>query len=227
MEDPREIKAVAKDLGADLCGIAPAQRFEGAPDGFHPEDVYRDCKSVLVFAKRLPTESLFASSCVAYTHVNSMVNVEVDLIAIELSRRLQDHGMGAVPIPSDDPYEHWEPDRLYGRGILSLRHAGYLAGLGILGRNTLLINEGFGNMIQIGAVLLDTELDGDSIASYEVCPPECSICIDSCPVGALDGKTVVQELCRPLACHKSERGFILKKCNLCRRACPHSLGLRA
>jgi len=219
------IKAVAQGLGVDLCGIAPAGRFEGAPRGFRPTDIYSGCKSVLVFAKRLPREALHAESCVAYGHVNTVVNIEVDLLSVELSRRLEDEGVGAVPIPSDDPYEHWEPDRLYGRAILSLKHAARLAGLGSLGRNTLLINERVGNMIQIGAVLLDAELQGDPLAGYDVCPPDCSLCSDACPVDALDGETVVQELCRPLACHRTERGFILKKCNMCRRVCPHALGI--
>lgn len=58
---------------------------------------------------------------------------------MEVSLRLEKQGIGAVPIPSSDPYEHWEPERLHGRAILSLRHAGYLAGLGVLGKNTLLI----------------------------------------------------------------------------------------
>ena len=222
-----DIKAVAGGLGVDLCGIAPAGRFEGAPRGFHPTDIYSECRSVLVFAKRLPREALRAESCVAYGHVNTVVNIEVDLLAVELSRRLEDEGVGAVPIPSDDPYEHWEPDRLHGRAILSLRHAGYLAGLGSLGRNTLLVNERFGNMIQIGAVLLDAELQGDPLAGYDVCPAECNLCIDACPVDALNGETVVQELCRPLACHRTERGFILKKCNMCRRVCPHALGIES
>ena len=211
----------------DLCGIAPIERFEGAPPGFRPADIYADCRSVLVFAKRLPRTALRAENCVAYSHVNAVVNVEVDLMAVELSRRFEDEGVRAVPIPSDDPYEHWEPDRLYGRAILSLRHAGELAGLGRMGRNTLLINEKFGNMIQIGAVLLDTELAGDPLASYDVCPPGCSLCMDACPVGALDGGSVVQELCRSLACHRNERGFILKKCNKCRSVCPHALGMES
>jgi epoxyqueuosine reductase QueG len=220
-----EIKAVAQDLGVDLCGIAPAERFDGAPAGFRPVDIYSKCKSVLVFAKRLPREALFVESCVAYGHVNTIVNIEVDLLSVELSRKLDSEGVGAVPVPSDDPYEHWEPDRLYGRAILSLRHAGRLAGLGRLGRNTLLINERFGNMIQIGALLLDAELEGDPLAAYDVCPPDCSLCLDACPVDALNGETVVQELCRPLACHRTERGFILKKCNACRKVCPHALGI--
>jgi epoxyqueuosine reductase len=220
------LKDLAQELGADLCGIAPADRFGEAPEGFHPADIYEKCKSVVVYAKRLPTEALFASSCVPYTHINRMVTLETDMIGIELCRRLEERGVGAVPIPSDDPYEHWEPDRAYGRAILSMRHAGYLAGLGGLGRNTLLVNGLFGNMIQIGAVLVDSELEGDPIAAYQVCPDGCTRCIDSCPVNALDGVAVDQYLCRPLACFKNERGFILKKCNLCRSVCPSRVGLK-
>ncbi len=71
-----------------------------------------------------------------------------------------------------------------------MRHSGYLAGLGVLGKNTLLINEKYGNMIQIGAVLVDIELEGDPLIEDALCPTNCNICIDSCPQKALDGKTV-------------------------------------
>ena len=73
-------------------------------------------------------------------------------------------------IPSDDPFESWDPERQHGQAILSLRHAGYFAGLGQLGKNNLLINEKFGNMIQIGALLLADRLAPDPLAAYEACP---------------------------------------------------------
>jgi epoxyqueuosine reductase len=73
-------------------------------------------------------------------------------LGIDIAIELDKEGIKPVPVPSDDPYEHWEPERSYGRAILSMRHAGYLAGLGVLGKNTLLINKDFGNMIQIGAI---------------------------------------------------------------------------
>ena len=31
-----EIKSTAFDLGVDLCGIAPVDRFASVPKGFHP-----------------------------------------------------------------------------------------------------------------------------------------------------------------------------------------------
>jgi epoxyqueuosine reductase len=221
-----KVKEIFKSLGADLVGIAPSERFSDAPEGFRPTDIYRHCKSVIVFAKRLPSECLFASNCVPYTRVSDIMEQKVDALGIEASLLLEKHGARAVPVPSDDPYEHWEPERSYGRAILSLRHAGYLAGLGVLGRNTLLMNKDYGNMIMIGAVLVDIELEGDPMASYEGCPPDCQLCIDSCPQKALDGKTINQQLCRPLSNYKTEKGYILMKCNICRRVCPNCLGIK-
>jgi epoxyqueuosine reductase len=227
MHDSREIKDIAADLGADLCGVAPAGRFQGAPEGFRPTDIYGECKSVVVFARKLPSRALFADSPVPYTHANNLMAQECDRLALTLSLRLEDAGIGALPLPSDDPYEYWEADNRYGRAVLSMRHAGLLAGLGALARNTLLVNRDLGNMIQLGAVLVDAELESDSVQDFDPCPPGCSLCIESCPKGALDGTTVDQKACREISCFVNERGFVIKRCNICRSICPNSLGIKA
>ena len=139
---------------------------------------------------------------------------------------LEELNIKAVLIPCDDPYEYWEAERSYGRAILSLRHAGFLAGLGVLGKNTFLINETYGNMIELGAVLIDIELDGDRLSDYEGCITDCQICINSCPKKALNGITVDQKLCRELSTYRTEKGYFLKKCNLCRKLCPNASGIK-
>jgi epoxyqueuosine reductase len=223
MKDANEVKKLALQSGADVCGIAPASRFINAPKGFRPNDIYNKCKSVLVFAKRLPTESLFADSCIPYTQLNSIVTQEVDKLSYKISLILQDEKINSVLIPTDDPYEYWEGNNLYGRAILSLRHAGYLSGLGFLGKNTLLINQKYGNMIQIGALLLDQQLKGDMIIDHH-CPDSCNLCIDNCPTKALDGITVNQKACRSLSTFKNDKGYIIKKCYECRKICPKTKG---
>jgi epoxyqueuosine reductase QueG len=225
MLDAKKIKSIVLDQGADLCGIAPAQRFARAPEGFRPTDIYEKCRSIIVFANALPIQSLFSSNCIPYTFANRMITEKVDRLTFDLCLHFQKSGIHCVPIPSDDPYEYWIETESYGRAILSLRHAGYLAGLGVLGKNTLLINEHFGNMIQLGAVLTDLELEGDPIATYESCAPDCHICLESCPAQALDGQSVAQKLCRPLSTYKTAKGYILKKCNACRKACPNYAGI--
>lgn len=222
-----EIKSTVFDLGADLCGVAPVGRFFMAPRGFHPNDISGDCRSVLVFAKRLPSGSLFASSCIPYTYINRLITEEVEALTLKLSRKLEALGVMNVPVPSDDPSEYWEAERSYARGILSLRHAGHLAGLGVLGKNTLLINDKLGNMIQLGALLLSENLEGDPIATYEACRADCDLCIQSCPQSALDGILVNQQACRPISNFRNERGFVLKKCWKCRSVCPNHTGIAA
>ncbi len=220
----RRIKKLVLAAGTDICGIAPASRFLGAPPGFRPTDIYPACKSVVVFAKKMPSSSLDASSCVPYTYTNDQVAEELDRMTIEICRRLESLGIKAVPVPVDNPYEYWDPKNTRGMGILSLRHAGYLAGLGVLGRNTLLVNRHYGNMIRIGAVLVDKVLAGDPVITENWCKPECRLCIDSCPMKALDGKTVDQKLCRPICCYRTEKGYTLIKCFSCRAVCPNRLG---
>ena len=225
MENANSIKQILFDLGVDLCGIADIKRFENAPTGFKPNDIYRECKSVVVFAKRIPPATLYALGCIPYTHANDLITREVDSITLYASLKLAEKGIGNVLIPSDDPYEHWESERMHGQAILSLRHAGYLAGLGVLGKNTLLINKDYGNMIQIGAILIDKLIEPDPIADYAVCPPKCSLCLDSCPEGALDGITVIQKSCRQASICISPKGYKLKGCYTCRSICPSSLGI--
>ncbi|MFX1456372.1 MAG: epoxyqueuosine reductase [Promethearchaeota archaeon] len=226
MVNSNMIKEISKDLGFDLCGIAPVERFSEAPEGFRPKDIYKECKAVIVFAKTVPNESLNASNLVPYSHLGSLIIQEVDNLTVQFTRKLEELGVGAVPIPSDDPYEYWEPDRMYGRAILSLRHAGYLAGLGVLGKNTLLINNQYGNMIQLGAILVNVDLQGDPIAKYNACLKGCETCLTSCPIGALDGITVNQKLCRSHSIFNHQKGYILKKCNTCRKVCPHVIGIK-
>jgi epoxyqueuosine reductase len=221
-----EIKSLALNSGADLCGIAAVGQFSSAPKGFHPNDIWRDCRSVLVFERKLPDASLFASSCIPYTYINRLIIENVDALTLALSRQLDSLGVATVPIPSDDPSEYWESERSHARGILSLRHAGYLAGLGVLGKNTLLINDKLGNMMQLGALLLDLNLESDPIAPYRACSEDCRLCIRSCPESALDGVTVNQQACRRLSGLVNERGFVLKKCWECRKVCPHRAGIR-
>jgi len=214
-----EIKKHALTLGAEKCGIASVDRFDKAPEGFHPIDIFSKCKSVIVFLIQMPTEIILASNPIPYTNTAYLLYSQLDRIGLELCKIIQKKGFYAVPIPADVPYIYWDDKNNRGQGIISLRHAGYFAGLGFLGRNTLLINSELGNMVYIGAVLTDIQLNADKIETNSKCPPKCRICIDVCPQKALDGTTVNQKLCRQISFYKHERGFDIYDCNACRKKC--------
>jgi epoxyqueuosine reductase QueG len=219
------IKEFALASGAALCGIAGAERFADAPQGFHPSDIYADCRSVVVLAKAMPKGLAFVSPRIIYNHAGDINIAELDRIVFEMAMEIERMGGIAVPLPSDGPYDCWDGGTLTGKGLLSMRHAAVLAGLGSLGKNTLLINRQYGNMLGLGAVLTDLPLRSDAL-SEELCIPGCRRCLDACPVHALDGVSANQQLCRPNTYGTNARGFGVVNCNRCRVVCPRALGDR-
>ena len=53
-----EVKAKAKDCGADIVGIAPMSRWEGTDKQHDPRYIFPDAKSMIVFGFRIPRGSL-------------------------------------------------------------------------------------------------------------------------------------------------------------------------
>lgn len=176
-------------------------------------------------AMRFPVSTLLGSSQAAYTFVRNGLTAKMDSLTFELSSALDRRGVAAIPIPSAEPYDYWDDERRHGRGILSLKHAAVRAGLGHLGKNTLLINDVLGNMLWLGAIVTEAELEPDAVATYQGCPPGCRLCLDSCPVGALDGTTIDQRQCRAFSMKHTEGGGGVYACNLCRRICPRHRGI--
>ncbi len=221
----KDIKKIAFDFGAELCGIASIEKFEEAPKGFHPKDIFPNTKSVIVIARRFPEGPFYSTSPVPYTSANDIILNDVIRISCEICIELEKKvGLTAVPIPSE-PYEYWDEEKKEGRGVLSLKHAGYLAGLGLMGKNSLLVTRKYGNRIVLGAVVLNINLEDDNIADNINCSDNCRLCIDSCPVNAINSSTVDQKLCRSNSGLITPKGYFLYVCNECRKVCPNGTGI--
>lgn len=224
MRTEQTVKRLARRLGADLCGIAPIERFDNAPAGFGPRDIFLQAKSVVAIAKRFPEGPFHARSRIPYTATNDVILREVDRLTILFCAGIEARaGMQAVPVLSE-PYEYWDASNREGRGLLSLKQVGRLAGLGVITANSLLTNERYGNRICLGAALLDAELEGDAVADYSFDCERCGLCTDSCPAHAIQGKTVAQKLCRGHSEGATAKGYPLYVCNACRRVCPNGAG---
>ncbi|MDU2065626.1 MAG: hypothetical protein E6713_12435 [Sporomusaceae bacterium] len=218
------IKEHMEKLGADLCQIAAVERFTKAPSGFHPDDIFPGCQSVVVFAVAIPKSIFCSSSQALYTFAHLKLFDKLNSIALTAAMEWEKHGISSVPVPASDPYEYWDESRRRGQGILSLKHAAVQAGLGKIGKNTLLLNEQFGNRLLLGAILLKVAVETDQLSKVEGCLPNCRICLDSCPSQALDGITIDQSKCRAICGKSSEGGGFIYSCNMCRTRCPKHLG---
>lgn len=211
-------------LGMDVCGFANIDRFSQAPPGFHPEDIFPDCKSVVVLGLALPKGLTRVAPRHIYKHFNYSACPLVDFAAFRSAKEIERLSGGfAVPLPADEPYEYWDAENTEGRGLLSMKHAAVAAGLGALGKSTLLLNERFGNLLTLGAVLTDLDLPSDPPAG-SICVEGCRLCLESCPAHALDGVRADQKKCRPRAYGTSPRGYGTVDCNRCRTVCPMRFG---
>ena len=218
-----KIKQILYSFGADTCGIAEAERFNGSRDGFHPLDIYGGCKSVIVFGKALPKGAFCSKSPLIYTKANAECKDEIDRITYLASLEIEKLGAVAVPVPSDSPYDYWDKDAMEGRGVMSMRHAAYFAGLGWIGNNTLLISPEFGTRLNISAILTDLSLASDEMCK-NLCTESCNLCIKACPSGALSRDGITQKPCRQVSNITNARGFEVYVCNKCRTACPYACG---
>ena len=84
-----QVKQMASNLGAEVCGIAGVERFFGAPAGFHPADILGETKSVIVFGKQFPKGVFRAKTNTTYMLAREHLLREVDGIAVHLVSNLE------------------------------------------------------------------------------------------------------------------------------------------
>jgi epoxyqueuosine reductase QueG len=117
-----------------------------------------------------------------YFHHYRQLNFFLDRAALLLSSLIQDLGFNALPIPASQIID-WEKQRAH----LSHKRVGYLAGLGWIGRNNLLVNPGLGARFRLVTVLTDMPLEADK--PLEAGCSECRKCLSVCPVQAIKEQT--------------------------------------
>lgn len=148
------IRKIVLSEGADVCGFAGVERFAEAPEGFSPRDIWADFRSVVAFGIALPKGLLDVSPRIVYGYYNDVIKNKADLICAMSAKHIEkEFDCKVVPIPSDTPYDFWDEETITGKGILSMRHTAVLCGLGTIGKNSLLLNPGYGNMLTLGAFL--------------------------------------------------------------------------
>jgi epoxyqueuosine reductase QueG len=164
-------------------------------------------KSILEEIESAPTR--------LYFHHYRIANALLDQIAFKAGNYIQKNGFLALPIPASQITD-WQNQKAH----LSHKRIGYLAGLGWIGRNNLLVNKTFGSQFRIVSILTDMPLKTDKPINKSC--GECRLCIESCPVGAIKES---REEFEHIKCFEKLKEFQKQRlveqyiCGICVKAC--------
>ncbi|NWF56646.1 MAG: epoxyqueuosine reductase [Syntrophaceae bacterium] len=201
-----------RKAGADLVGIAPAERFEGAPKGHKPEDILPGAKSVVAMAKRIPLSIVKSIPSPYYDRFGYHdLNAYLRELTFRVALFIEDQGFEAFPLdPSVDDkarevqilQEAPEP-KIKILGDFSHRHAIVAAGLGEFAASSMVVVPKFGPRIRAVSVITTAPLEPGPLlggkSRFNICRPEaCGLqCGKKCPARALPGDGTIDHFkCR-------------------------------
>jgi len=215
------VKGYGTVAGASVVGIASADDFNDAPEGFRPTDVMEDCRSVIVLGCPVPREAIL-NDPLGFIDIRNAVNEKMNAAEKDLAKRIKADGYKIKTI--NGMGGKWVDGRQ--RGHISLKHAAESAGLGIIGKNYLLINPEHGTLLWLGAVLTDAVLTPDEKLRCDLCS-NCNKCVEICPSKALgdDVSSFRKEECTGNMFKMVDKKWEIM-CFLCRKVCPHSFGIK-
>ena len=194
------VKNKAKELGADLVGISPMSRFEGAPKQFDGRYIFPGAKSMVVLAFRIPRGSLrgieegtlFSNyPSMGYAALNQIYG---PMVLWNLNRYIEDFGYEAIPMLNTNggeaintvtgnfrkdwsvPVREGNP---YPDVLIHFRIAAYMAGLGEFGWSKVFLTPEFGPRQRFVILLTDAELEPDPIYEGKICD-RCKLCVKDC-----------------------------------------------
>lgn len=204
------------DWGADLFGAADISSLKDtfviAPKiikglGSAVSLGVRASQEVLGEIEQQPTK--------LYFHHYRTINMFLDQLALRLSNHIQNLGFRSLPIPASQIVD-WQKQTAH----LSHKHIAFLAGLGWIGRNNLLVNRKLGAQFRLVTVLTNMPLKLDKPAKEDC--GNCHLCMVVCPVQAIKEK---KEEFDHLGCFALLKEFQRQRvvdqfiCGICVKAC--------
>ncbi len=196
-----ELKSKVLEQGADVVGICRVDDLKGLPGYIQNHGAVMDgAESVLVWGVRMLNSSIACADVnvrMALQSTGALYH-ELDRQSYVVARYLEDMGFKAMPFPTHLP----QPMVKETNGMLadvSYRHLARESGLGVFGKNNLILTPRFGPRIRFTAIMTDADLAPDEKIEDDLCS-DCMLCLEACPQQALseEGKTDLGKCIRSL-----------------------------
>jgi len=239
----------AKALGASLAGIASIEDLKASPS----YDVYRkkpfyeeyDCKSpdyhefkgvewreehksVLVWALSHPESEpeldWWSMKVKGFTPGNGVMRLQSRKMRGWLGEEL---GIKALSLPYQIEY-----------GGAFLKDSAHLAGLGVIGKNNLLVTPEFGTRVRLRGMFIETKLEPTGPGAFDPCNGCPMPCHQVCPQDAFRNGSFERSFCKIENDKRyaneemldgsimgiTEASMVMKPCRFCELACPVAQG---
>jgi epoxyqueuosine reductase len=237
----RELDRIARELGIDVVGAAPAEPYE------ETERHIRERRARGLFARMRFTMAQPEVSC----HPETLLAGARTVVSAALCYYVP--GPVAKPREGKLPRYAWRDhysdlreklealgERLGGsyRVLVDAnqhvdREGAARAGVGFYGKNTLLITRHFGSWVVLGTLVTDVEIEASAPLRLDC--GSCTRCIDACPTGALDEPGVLDST-RCLSYWSQAPGSVPEDyrsefrnhvygCDICQDVCPWNRGV--
>ncbi len=183
-----DLRAICLAAGADDVGFVAINRPEIDDQRTDILQAFSQTRTLISFVCRMnrePVRSLNRS--VANLEFHETTD-QVNEVAREIVRQLEDRGVGALNPSAGFPMEMSRfPGKIW---VVSHKPVAVAAGLGQMGVHRNVIHPRFGNFIILGTILLAADVDVETRPiDYNPCLG-CKLCVAACPVGAIkpDGR---------------------------------------
>ena len=228
MDITSDLKTFARNLGADLIGVADLEPFrKGLP--LFPENLIESYSYGLSIGVRLKDEvieDIEDSPTPEYARHYRNINATLDAISAQVVQWVMEKGFRGKAIPASEIVD--ETNLL---GNISHKAVARMAGLGWQGKSLLLINPEYGPRVRLVTILTDTPLTPDGPVKNRC--GACLECVQACPAAAIkNAPTDSYYPSRDVAvdlekCHqkliefKNLSDIGTRICGVCIRVCPY------
>lgn len=233
MLESEEVKRIALAVGFDACGVARADALtdgeyplrEWLAKGWHggldymernvdkrmdPRQLLPGARSVICCVSAYPPPET-AGGVAAYARTREYHRVVKDMLFALRQKLGIDGKVCCDTVPISD--KHWAAR----------------AGLGWIGRHTLLVTERWGSWVNLGEIVTTEECDTYDTPLASGCT-DCNLCVEACPNHAIGENMIDVRRCtayytthhqRELPPDVDARGYT-QGCDLCQLACPYN-----
>jgi len=186
-----KVKKFALELGADLVGIAPIERFAGAPLMMSPQGLMPTARNVIVCAIHHPDAAMELGGekhpqKIGPYSIQYEMNCKLDYIAFRVAKLMDTLGYDVIPIASSNIWRYRDFMNLKANFAPDISHiyAATCAGLGQLGWQGLTMSPEYGPWNRFISIITNAPLCGTPMYEDIKLCDMCGECIKHCPTDA-------------------------------------------